>query len=200
VVCLVVTSWPTLNRCPVMRTPYRRAKEQGHDTRSAPVRVPAPFFGEDIPPVLDRRVGVFPGEMLGGLGIPGDLSGSFTAAPGRTPTTSPLAAFLNNPASGTPLEVTSGQMGPRQKEAPRDKLGAQGGIMRNVSQQSNTGRVPRGLGLPADSDEAGRLFQGEAGHLFRFHSGQCSDLKPAPSSVPGSWRWWIGIGRSSIGR
>ncbi|MFL5160802.1 MAG: hypothetical protein ACJ8D1_21640 [Microvirga sp.] len=30
----------------------------------------------------------------------------------------------------------------------------------------------------ADSDEAGRLFQGEAGHLFRFHSGQCSDLKP----------------------
>ncbi|MFL5027641.1 MAG: hypothetical protein ACJ8DB_13745, partial [Microvirga sp.] len=33
--------------------------------------------------------------------------------------------------------------------------------------------------LPAaDSDEAGRLFQGEAGHLFRFHSGQCSDLKP----------------------
>jgi hypothetical protein len=32
--------------------------------------------------------------------------------------------------------------------------------------------------LSADSDEAGRLFQGEAGHLFRFHSGQCSDLKP----------------------
>ena len=30
----------------------------------------------------------------------------------------------------------------------------------------------------ADSDEAGRLFQGEAGHLFRFHSGQCSELKP----------------------
>jgi hypothetical protein len=30
----------------------------------------------------------------------------------------------------------------------------------------------------ADSDEAGRLFQGEAGHLFRFHSGQCSEVKP----------------------
>ena len=35
-----------------------------------------------------------------------------------------------------------------------------------------------GPGYTADSDEAGRLFQGEAGHLFRFHSGQCSDLKP----------------------
>jgi hypothetical protein len=32
--------------------------------------------------------------------------------------------------------------------------------------------------IGADSDEAGRLFRGEAGHLFRFHSGQCSDLKP----------------------
>lgn len=30
----------------------------------------------------------------------------------------------------------------------------------------------------ADSGEAGRVFQGEAGHLFRFHSGQHSDLKP----------------------
>ncbi|MFD2227477.1 IS66 family insertion sequence element accessory protein TnpB, partial [Microvirga arabica] len=36
------------------------------------------------------------------------------------------------------------------------------------------GRFP----WPADSDEAGRLFQGEAGHPFRFHSGQCSELKP----------------------
>lgn len=33
-------------------------------------------------------------------------------------------------------------------------------------------------GVGADSDEAGRLFRGEAGHPFRFHSGQCSDLKP----------------------
>jgi hypothetical protein len=43
--------------------------------------------------------------------------------------------------------------------------------------------LQEGCGQPsklniADSDEAGRLFQGEAGHLFRFHSGQCSDLKP----------------------
>jgi hypothetical protein len=34
------------------------------------------------------------------------------------------------------------------------------------------------FGNDADSDEAGRLFQGEAGHPFRFHSGQCSELKP----------------------
>lgn len=40
----------------------------------------------------------------------------------------------------------------------------------------------------ADSDEAGRLFQGEAGHLFRFHSGQCSDLKP---DTPLVWSWVI---------
>ncbi|MFD2227788.1 hypothetical protein ACFSM9_29295, partial [Microvirga arabica] len=36
----------------------------------------------------------------------------------------------------------------------------------------------REAALIADSDEAGRLFQGEAGHPFRFHSGQCSELKP----------------------
>ena len=30
----------------------------------------------------------------------------------------------------------------------------------------------------ANSDEAGRFFQGEAGQPFRFHSGQCSELKP----------------------
>ena len=37
---------------------------------------------------------------------------------------------------------------------------------------------PYGIDINADSDEAGRLFRGEVGHLFRFHSGQCSDLKP----------------------
>ena len=50
----------------------------------------------------------------------------------------------------------------------------------------------------ADSDEAGRLFQGEAGHLFRFHSGQCSDLKPDTLLV---WSWVVGDGGSgSSGR
>jgi hypothetical protein len=31
----------------------------------------------------------------------------------------------------------------------------------------------------AYSDEAGHAFQLDAGHLFRFHSGRHSDLKPA---------------------
>jgi hypothetical protein len=51
-------------------------------------------------------------------------------------------------------------------------------LRREASGNDCVGDVCDIVDKPADSDEAGRLFQGEAGHLFRFHSGQCSDLKP----------------------
>ena len=39
----------------------------------------------------------------------------------------------------------------------------------------------------ADSDETGRAFQSEAGHLFRAEAGLRSDLKPATwAAAPGS--------------
>jgi hypothetical protein len=37
--------------------------------------------------------------------------------------------------------------------------------------------------LIADSDEAGRAFQSEAGHLFRHEAGQGSDFMPATLRV-----------------
>ncbi len=55
------------------------------------------------------------------------------------------------------------------------------------------GNAARGTGILnnelylADSDETGRAFQSEAGHLFRDEAGRRSDLKPATwAAVPGS--------------
>jgi hypothetical protein len=42
--------------------------------------------------------------------------------------------------------------------------------------------------LPADSDEAGRVFRFESGHPFRFESGHHSDLKAAGVGHPAG-RW-----------
>jgi hypothetical protein len=39
-------------------------------------------------------------------------------------------------------------------------------------------------GLPKKGDHS--AYSDEAGHLFRFHSGQHSDLKPASRCSPGS--------------
>jgi hypothetical protein len=55
--------------------------------------------------------------------------------------------------------------------------GMQNKISTHLAQERNSAG-PMLKALDADSDEAGRLFQGEAGHLFRFHSGQCSEVKP----------------------